>query len=167
MSLPRIIVLGAGLGGTIAAYELRDATKGRAEVMVVSDTDDYWFVPSNPWVAVRWREPDAIRVHLPPVMKKRGIGFTNVGCTRVDPAENRIELGDGTDMTYDYLVIATGPELAFDEIKGLGPDGHTVSVCRTDHAAHAADLFDAFCENPKSIVVGVRAMVTPLARQSA
>ena len=154
MSLPRIIVLGAGLGGTIAAYELRDATKGRAEVMVVSDTDDYWFVPSNPWVAVRWREPDAIRVHLPPVMKKRGIGFTNVGCTRVDPAENRIELGDGTDMTYDYLVIATGPELAFDEIKGLGPDGHTVSVCRTDHAAHAADLFDAFCENPKSIVVG-------------
>ncbi len=154
MSLPRIIVLGAGLGGTIAAYELRDATKGRAEVMVVSDTDDYWFVPSNPWVAVRWREPDAIRVHLPPVMKKRGIGFTNVGCTRVHPSENRIDLGDGTSLSYDYLVIATGPDLAFDEIKGLGPDGHTVSVCRTDHAAHAADLFDAFCENPKSIVVG-------------
>ena len=154
MSLPRIIVLGAGLGGTIAAYELRDATKGRAEVMVVSDTDDYWFVPSNPWVAVRWREPDAIRVHLPPVMKKRGIGFTNVGCTRVHPSESRIDLGDGTSLSYDYLVIATGPDLAFDEIKGLGPDGHTVSVCRTDHAAHAADLFDAFCENPKSIVVG-------------
>ena len=154
MSLPRIIVLGAGLGGTIAAYELRDATKGRAEVMVVSDTDDYWFVPSNPWVAVRWREPDAIRVHLPPVMKKRGIGFTNVGCTRVHPSESRIDLGDGTSLSYDYLVIATGPDLAFDEIKGLGPDGHTVSVCRTDHAAHAADLFDAFCENPKAIVVG-------------
>ena len=59
MSLPRIIVLGAGLGGTIAAYEIREATKGRAEVMVVSDTDDYWFVPSNPWVAVRWRERHA------------------------------------------------------------------------------------------------------------
>ena len=159
MSLPRIIVLGAGLGGTIAAYELRDATKGRAQVMVVSDTDDYWFVPSNPWVAVRWREPDAIRVHLPPVMKKRGIDFTNVGCARVHPAENRIDLGDGTSQSYDYLVIATGPDLAFDEIKGLGPDGHTVSVCRTDHAAHAADLFDAFCESlsesgPMPIVVG-------------
>ncbi len=154
MSLPRIIVLGAGLGGTIAAYEIRAATKGRAEVMVVSDTDDYWFVPSNPWVAVRWREPDSIRVHLPPVMKKRGIGFTNVGCTRVHPAENRLDLGDGTMMTYDYLVIATGPELAFDEVKGLGPDGYTVSVCRTDHASHAADDFDAFCANPRPIVVG-------------
>ena len=68
MSLPKIIVLGAGLGGTIAAYEIRDAVKGRAEVMVVSNSDDYWFVPSNPWVAVRWREAEAIRVHLPPVM---------------------------------------------------------------------------------------------------
>ena len=154
MSLPRIIVLGAGLGGTIAAYEIREATKGRAEVMVVSDTDDYWFVPSNPWVAVRWREPDAIRVHLPPVMKKRGIGFINVGCTRVHPTENRLDLGDGTMMMYDYLVIATGPELAFDEVQGLGPGGHTVSVCRTDHASHAADDFDAFCANPRPIVVG-------------
>jgi len=154
MALPRIIVLGAGLGGTIAAYEIRDTTKGRAEVMVVSDTDDYWFVPSNPWVAVRWREPEAIRVHLPPVMQKKGIGFSSAGCTRVHPGENRLDLGDGTSLSYDYLVIATGPELAFDEIVGLGPDGHTVSVCRTDHAARAADRFDDFCKNPGPIVVG-------------
>ena len=80
--LPRILVLGAGLGGTIAAYEIRDASKGRAEVTVVSDSEDYWFVPSNPWVAVRWREPDAIRVSLPPVMAKKGIDFTSVGATR-------------------------------------------------------------------------------------
>ena len=154
MSLPRIIVLGAGLGGTIAAYEIRDATKGRADVMVVSDSEDYWFVPSNPWVAVRWREPDAIRVHLPPVMAKRKIGFTSAGATRVHPTENRIDLGDGTSLSYDYLVIATGPELAFDEVAGLGPTGHTVSVCRTDHAADAASAFDDFCKNPCAIVVG-------------
>ncbi|NOW45250.1 sulfide:quinone oxidoreductase [Novosphingobium sp. SG751A] len=153
-TLPRIVVLGAGLGGTVAAYEIRDATRGRAEVTVISDSDDYWFVPSNPWVAVRWREPDAIRVPLAPVMKKKGIGFTSVGALRVHPADQRIDLRDGTSMTYDWLVIATGPELAFDEIPGFGPEGHTVSVCRTDHAADAADAFDAFCADPKPIVVG-------------
>ena len=68
MSLPRIIVLGAGLGGTIAAYEIREATQGKADVMVVNDSEDYWFVPSNPWVAVRWREPEAFLVHLPAVI---------------------------------------------------------------------------------------------------
>ena len=109
MALPRIIVLGAGLGGTIAAYEIRDATKGRAEVMVVCDQEDYWFVPSSPWVAVRWREPEAIKVHLPPVMAKKGMGFTSVGAKRVHPGENRLELHDGTSLSYDWLVIATGP----------------------------------------------------------
>jgi sulfide:quinone oxidoreductase len=156
MVMPRIIVLGAGLGGTIAAYEIRDAVKGKAEVMVVNDQEDYWFVPSNPWVAVRWREADAIKVHLPPIMQRKGIGFTAVGANKVHPQENRVELKDGTSLSYDYLVIATGPDLAFDEVEGLGPEGFTQSVCRTDHAASAAESFDRFCENPGPIVIGGR-----------
>ena len=142
MSLPRIIVLGAGLGGTIAAYEIREATKGRAEVMVVSDTDDYWFVPSNPWVAVRWREPDAIRVHLPPVMKKRGIGFTNVGCTRVHPTENRLDLGDGVALDAGKIAAHhfLGQDLApgwidplADDDKGSGKADHHLFGGRADN----------------------------------
>lgn len=154
MALPKIIVLGAGLGGTIAAYEIRDAVKGRAEVMVVSNSDDYWFVPSNPWVAVRWREAEAIRVHLPPVMKKKGIGFTSVGAKRVHPAENRLELNDGTSLAYDWLVIATGPDLAFDEIPGFGPHANTISICQTDHAVAAAEVFDRLAADPKPVIVG-------------
>ena len=154
MGKPLIVVLGAGLGGTIASYEIKDAVKGRAEVMTVSDTDIYSFIPSNPWVAVRWREPEAIQVHLPPVFAKKKIGFTSVGARRLHAAEKRLELNDGTSIIYDYLVIATGPDLAFDEIEGLGPQGHTVSVCQTSHAAAAADAFDAFVENPGPIVVG-------------
>jgi sulfide:quinone oxidoreductase len=154
MAVPRIIILGAGLGGTIAAYELRSRLKKRAEIMVVAESDDYWFVPSNPWVAVRWREPDAIRVHLPPILKDRGIGFTAVGAKRLHPKEKRIELRDGTDINYDYLVISTGPDHAYDEIPGFGPDANTVSVCQTHHAREAADKFDAFVLNPGPIVVG-------------
>ncbi len=154
MALPRIIILGAGLGGTIAAYEIRDAVKGKADVMVVNDQEDYWFVPSNPWVAVRWRQPDAIKVHLPPIMARKGIGFTAIGAKRVHPGENRVELNDGSSLDYDYLVIATGPDLAFDEIEGFGPEHYTQSVCRTDHAADAADAFERLCADPKPIVVG-------------
>lgn len=154
MAKPVIVILGAGLGGAIAAYEIRDAVKGKADVMVVNDSEHYWFVPSNPWVAVRWRDPDAIKVELAPVMQRKGIGFTSVGAKRVHPAENRVELNDGTSQPYDYLVIATGPELAFDEVEGLGPDGFTQSVCKTDHAAHAADMFDKLAADPKPVVIG-------------
>jgi len=154
MTQPKIVILGAGLGGTIAAYEIRDAVKGKASVEVISESDTFSFYPSNPWVAVRWREPEAVQVNLPPIMAKRGIGFTNVGARRVDPTNNRVELNDGRTIDYDYLVIATGPELAYDEIPGLGPDGHTVSICKTEHAGAAADRFEEFCKNPGPIIVG-------------
>ncbi|HEY9090196.1 FAD/NAD(P)-binding oxidoreductase [Parasphingorhabdus sp.] len=154
MGKPLIVILGAGLGGTIASYEIKAAVKDRADVMTVSDSDTYSFIPSNPWVAVRWREPEAIQVHLPPVFEKKDIGFTSVGAKRLHASEKRLELNDGTSINYDYLVISTGPELAFDEIEGLGPQGHTVSVCQTDHASAAAEAFDAFVENPGPIIVG-------------
>ena len=70
------------------------------------------------------------------------------------PEANRVELADGTSIDYDYLVIATGPELAFDEIPGLGPDGHTQSICHVDHAAHAKDAFEKLAANPGPVVIG-------------
>ena len=155
MEKPSIIVLGAGLGGTIAAYEIKAAVRDRANVIVVSRGDTFHFVPSNPWVAVHWRTRKAIEVKLPPIMAKKGIGFTAVGAKRLHAAENRLELNDGESLAYDYLVIATGPDLAFDEIEGLGPHGgFTQSICHVDHAESAAKAFDTFVENPGPIVVG-------------
>ena len=155
MAKPRIVILGAGLGGAIAAFEIKDAVGNKAEVSVVSQGDTFHFVPSNPWVAVHWRKREAIEVKLPPVFKKRGVAFTGVGAKRISPATNQVELNDGTTIDYDYLVIATGPELAFDEIPGLGPHGgFTQSVCHVDHAETAAAAFDRFVENPGPIVVG-------------
>ena len=155
MANPRIVILGAGLGGAIAAFEIRNAVGDRADVSVVTQGDTFHFVPSNPWVAVHWRKREAIEVKLPPVFMKKGISFSGVGAKRVSPTDNRIELNDGSSLTYDYLVIATGPELAFDEIQGLGPHGgFTQSICHVDHAETAATAFDRFVENPGPIVVG-------------
>lgn len=149
-----IVVLGAGIGGTPAAYELREKFGKKAEITVVSDSEWFQFVPSNPWVALKWRKSDQIRVHLPPIFKRLRIGFNASGAARLIPAENAIELRDGSRLSYDYLVIATGPELAFDEIEGLGPQANSVSICHVDHAAVASDKWEAFCADPGPIVVG-------------
>jgi sulfide:quinone oxidoreductase len=154
MAKPHIIILGAGLGGSVAAFEIKAAVGANADITVVSQGDTFHFVPSNPWVAVGWRERSAIEIKLDPVFAKRGIGLRACGAKRVVPAENRLELNDGESLAYDYLVIATGPELAFDEIEGLGPGGHTQSVCHVDHAVKAAEAFEAFAKAPGPIVVG-------------
>ena len=154
MDRPTIVILGAGLGGAIAAFDLRHTLGERARIVVVSKGDTFHFTPSNPWVAVHWRQRDAIEVNLPSVMKRRGVEFIDVGATRIRPHEKGVDLADGRTLHYDYLIIATGPELAFDEVPGLGPDGHTVSICHVDHAVEAAESFDAFVQNPGPIVVG-------------
>jgi sulfide:quinone oxidoreductase len=152
--MAHVVVLGAGLGGTIMAYELRDLLGREHKVSVVNKGTRYSFVPSNPWVAVGWRDRDAVEVELGPVFEKRGIGFHPQGAKRLHPAEKRIELSDGADLAYDYLVIATGPELAFDEIEGFGPAAETQSVCHIDHALGAKGAFDRLVANPGPVIVG-------------
>jgi len=152
--MANIVVIGAGLSGTLIAYELLAQLRQEDRVTVVSQGPVYHFVPSNPWVAVGWRKRDEIEIDLVDVMQRKGIRLLTQGASRVHPADNRVELSDGTSVSYDYLVIATGPELAFDEIPGLGPQGHTQSVCHVDHASHAKAAFDRLAENPGPVVIG-------------
>ena len=152
--MAHVVVLGAGLGGTIMAYELREALGREHKVSVVNKGTHYSFVPSNPWVAVGWRDRESIEVDLRPVFDKHDIGFYPQGAKRLHPAEKRIELLDGSDLSYDYLVIATGPELAFDEIEGFGPAASTQSVCHIDHALGAKAAFDRLVANPGPVIVG-------------
>jgi sulfide:quinone oxidoreductase len=105
-------------------------------------------------VAVGWREQKDIEVDLDEVMRRKGIRYLPQGARRVYPEENRIELEDGTSLNYDYLVVATGPDLAFDEIPGLGPNGHTQSICHVDHAVKAKEAFERFAQAPGPIVIG-------------
>lgn len=149
-----VVVIGAGLSGSLMAYELLPQMRKEDRVTVISQGSSYHFVPSNPWVAVGGRKRGDIEIDLVDVMQRKGIRLLTQGAKRVHPAENQVELTDGTMVAYDYLVVATGPELAFDEIPGLGPDGHTQSVCHVDHAAHAKAAFDRLAEKPGPVIVG-------------
>lgn len=152
--MAHVVVLGAGLGGTIMAYELRDALGSGHTVSVVNKGSKFSFVPSNPWVAVGWRDREDVEVDLTEVFARRNIGFFPQGAERLHPAEKRVSLADGTDLAYDYLVIATGPELAFDEIPGFGPEAATQSVCHIDHALDAKAAFDRLVANPGPVIIG-------------
>lgn len=152
--MAEIVVLGAGLGGTLMAYELAPFVGPGDRLTVIGEGPIYHFVPSNPWVAVGWRKRADIEVDLADVMERKRIAYLTQGARRVHPAENRIELNDGTDVNYDYLVIATGPELAFDEVPGLGPQANTQSICHVDHADAAHAAFEALAANPGPIIVG-------------
>jgi len=156
--MAQIVIIGGGLGGVSAAYEVAAELRGvpgEHRVTLISDSDHFEFTPSNPWVGVGWRKRKDIVIGLAPAMKRKGIDFVASAAEKLDPERNSVLLANGETVAYDYLVIATGPDLAFDEIEGLGPHGgHTQSVCKTDHAIAANEAFEAFCQSPGPIVVG-------------
>ena len=158
--MAHVVIIGASTGGLPAAYDIRSVLGREHKITVISNNENFSFVPSNPWVAVGWRKRSDISFPLAPYLKKKKIEFIAQAATEINPDDNVVLCADGTRVEYDYLVIATGPRLAFEEVEGLGPDGHTVSVCTTDHAEHAYEKWQEFVEEPGPLVVGAVQMAS-------
>ena len=152
--MANIVILGAGIGGLPMAYDLKNEIRKEDKITVISNTPYFQFTPSNPWAGVGWRTKEDITINLAPVLNGHGIDFISDGAVKLDADNNKLILESGREVEYDYLVIATGPELAFDEIEGLGPEAFTQSVCTIDHATGANVAWEDFCKDPGPIVVG-------------
>ena len=147
----RVVVLGAGISGHTAAAFLKKKLGKRHEVIVVSPSQYYQWVPSNIWVGVGKMTVDQVRFKLEKVYNRWGIIFKQAKVTAIFPEGDAglekgfVEItyttpektGQTEKVEYDYLVNATGPKLNFEATEGLGPGKNTVSVCSYDHAAHA------------------------------
>ncbi|NNM81826.1 MAG: NAD(P)/FAD-dependent oxidoreductase [Burkholderiales bacterium] len=156
--MAHIVILGAGTGGMPAAYEIKEAVGKGHQVTVINASEKFQFVPSNPWVAVGWRKKEDITFEIRPYLERKGIKFIAQMVTRIEAEANRLVLANGEVVNYDYLVITTGPKLAFDEVEGSGPvKGYTQSVCTVDHAVKGFEEYEKFVQNPGPIVVGAMA----------
>ncbi|HXN06763.1 MAG TPA: FAD/NAD(P)-binding oxidoreductase [Nitrospiria bacterium] len=151
--MARIVILGASIGGLPAAFECRKLLGKEHSVTVISNVDFFHFVPSNPWVAVGLRKREDISFSLAPVLRKKGIEFWDSGAEEIDPKQNQIKTAKGM-VSYDYLIIATGPKLNFAAIPGLGPEAYTQSICTVGHAEKAWEAYQEFLKNPGPILLG-------------
>lgn len=67
--MAHVIVLGAGLGGMPLAYEMKSQLRKSDRVTVVGNGPNFQFVPSNPWVAVRWRKRSDVEFAAAPPIR--------------------------------------------------------------------------------------------------
>jgi sulfide:quinone oxidoreductase len=154
--MSRVIVLGAGIAGHTAAGFLRKWLRNDNEVVVVSPKPDYNWIPSNIWVGVGLMKPGDVTFPLAPVYERHGIEFIQARAVEIHP-EGRSDdpapyvviestrpghEGARQELRYDFLVNATGPKLNFAATEGLGPNGHSPSVCTDAHAHDTARHLD-------------------------
>jgi len=118
----RIVILGGGTGGTLAANRLRKIYGPDQAVITVVDQDDrhvyqpgLLFIPFGVGTMEDITRPRGQQLH-------DGINYVSAAVEKVEIGSNSVRLVDGRDLTYDVLVIATGAVLASDETEGLtGP----------------------------------------------
>jgi sulfide:quinone oxidoreductase len=147
--MAHIVIMGAGIGGMPAAYEMREKLGKEHRITVVSAVDYFQFTPSNPWVAVGWRKRDEVILQVGPLLARKGIDFVPKAVTAIDAPGSSLTLDGGDTLAYDYLVITTGPKLSFDEVPGAGPHGgHTHSVCTVSHAEQFWAAYQEFLKDP-------------------
>lgn len=150
--MSKIVILGAGISGHTAAAHLRRKLGKEHEVLVVSPNRNYQWVPSNIWVGIGRMKSEQLIFPLEPLYKKKGIGYKQAKVISFHPEGNKTEKrpfvtveyvfganqGINENITYDYLINATGPKLAFNMTEGLNPGyNKAYSVCTYDHAEHA------------------------------
>jgi sulfide:quinone oxidoreductase len=155
--MARVVILGAGLGGVACAYEMKKKLGADHQVTLVGSSPYFEFTPSNPWVAVGWRKPEQTRIELAGPLAAKDVRWVPKLVQQVDAEGSRLVFADGTAEPYDYLAITTGPKLAFEEVPGLGPSGHTQSVCTQAHSLAAWQNYEEFLRNPGPVVIGAAA----------
>src|SRR5690606_24038485 len=107
--MARIVVMGAGLGGMSAAYELRETLGKGHEIVLVGKGETFGFTPSNPWLAVGWRKQDEISLRVADHVGKHGIRYDGSGVEQIDADGSAVVTGSGERIDYDYLMVCTGP----------------------------------------------------------
>ena len=153
--MAHIVILGAGIGGMPAAFEMREMLPKEHKVTVINALDHFQFVPSNPWLAVGWRKREDVVLQIAPLLERKGIAFIAAAAEKIEADANRLVLQNGQIVDYDYLVITTGPKLSFAEVPGSGPHGgHTHSVCSVTHAEAFWTDYQEFLKNPGPVVIG-------------
>ena len=154
-NIAHIVILGAGTGGTSAAYELRDTLDKQHKITLINSSEIFQFIPSNHWIALGWRTRAENSFNLRPYLEKKDISFIASRADVIDADANCIYLENGETVQYDYLIIATGSRSAFELIEGSGPNGgYTHSICTVDHACQAYEGYEQFVKSLGHVVVG-------------
>jgi NADH dehydrogenase FAD-containing subunit len=96
----------------------------RAEITLVSDKDYFLFKPNTIYIPFGL-DPDRLKVGLQRPTRRKKIEFIKDRVREVDPDAKRVST-EGRNLSYDYLILATGADMRPGEIPGLGENAQTI-----------------------------------------
>ena len=139
----RIVVLGGGTGGTLAANRLRRVLNDReVQILVVDQDDTHIYQPGLLFVPFGLADLNEISRSRARQLH-HGISYRQSAIDHVDLTAQQVLLTDGTALAYDVLIVATGSTLVPEETEGLTGPGWMEKVFTFYTPGGAAALHDA------------------------
>ena len=153
--MAHVVVLGAGLGGTIMAYEMSDKLGKEHQVSVVNNGGSYSFVPSNPWVAVGWRDREAVEVDLAPVLRDARHRAPPAG-REARPSRRRTGSSSTTAARSTTTIWSSppAPTSPSTRSRASGPRPTPSRSATSTTRCKAKTAFDALVAKPGPVVIG-------------
>ncbi len=153
--MQHVVVLGGGVGGTLAANLIARKLKkqiaaGEARVTVVDETGNHSYQPGYMYIAMGHERADKL------VRPERKLLDGNVELVvdtveRIDPSGQHVELASGLRLDYQQLVIATGSRIVPEEIEHFDTEAHHFYTAEASARLRLA--LDAFTGG--RIVIGI------------
>jgi sulfide:quinone oxidoreductase len=149
MSRKTILILGGGIGGLVAASELRRLLPDEHRIVLVEKNPKHAFPPSFLWLITGDRQPQQITRDVRALLHP-GVELILAEAQAVDLPNRRVQTSTQT-LDYDYLIVALGAELALGAIPGLAESAHTFYTF--DGSTMLRDALQNFAGGKVAVVV--------------
>lgn len=116
--MQKVLILGSGMGGIVAANVLKRVASPGTQVLVVNRNNLYHFPGAFPLLLIGQREPQDITRDLRRSLAKKGIEFLQAEVVEINPAKRQITTTRGK-LGYDYLVISLGVDYHPETVPGF------------------------------------------------
>ncbi len=126
--MKRLVVLGAGTAGTMAVNKLRpQLDPDEWKITIVDSSPDHHYQPGFLFIPFGTYEPDEVVKPTRSLLTK-GVELVMGEVDIVNADDNSVVLRDGSQLSYDQLIIATGTAPRRAETEGLDSDeyGNTI-----------------------------------------
>ncbi|GAB5410283.1 MAG: hypothetical protein BalsKO_26480 [Balneolaceae bacterium] len=149
----RIVIVGSSFAGYSVALTLAGLLKGEHEITIIDQSPNFMFLPSLVWHPFGYRNSADISFDTRPIYDDHGVKFIETTVYGFD-IEEQIIYTPKEDLSYDYLILATGTRANYNSVKGFVPGETAWSICSMYEAEKARKAWKNFLENPGNLVIG-------------
>ncbi len=117
--MKKLVILGAGTGGTIMANKMRkELARDEWDITIIDKYKTHYYQPGFLFIPFgMYKKRDVIKPKADFI--PYGVELIYADIDKVDGENNKVLLQDGVVLNYDYLIIATGTKIVPEETPGL------------------------------------------------